>query len=122
MLLEGETIPVIVTLSATGLKPFSDFLGNRVGGRGLALHGVDVSIGLQRDTSKKGDVFSKPTFQLNDAVPQNRVQAIKAARRLAISYAAIQEHDAHDTVDGSAVASTIQRVALPAPSTDEEAF
>jgi len=92
---EGEHVPIILTFSPTGLKPYSNFYAKKVQGRGLVLPGLVVAIGLKR-IEGNGNVYSIPTFEVRGPITEARVSDVLQSRALVIEYAKSTEIDAGD--------------------------
>lgn len=72
-----DTIPLVVDLAPTSVKPFSRFL-LRLAGRGVPCYGAVIGLGLMQEDSRTGVEYSVVKPRLIAAVPSDQIASFKA--------------------------------------------
>jgi hypothetical protein len=73
LLLEGEALPILLTLPPSALKPFGDFMAKEILCKGRLPYHVVTKIGLTKATSKGGITFSLPTFAVDHTLDKETI-------------------------------------------------
>jgi len=78
LLLEGNMLPILLTLPRTSLKAFADYLGKRVVSRGLRSYDVLTRVTLRREKNRGGIEYSQAVFSVAGVLPEDQRQQAAA--------------------------------------------
>lgn len=77
ILLEGEFIPLLLTLPPTSIQALGNYLAKRVLGKGKKSYEVVTKIGLEKATNANGIEYSRAVFSCAGALSQEAAEQMK---------------------------------------------